>query len=53
MDITLLMSTKNRPYLITRALEYYTEWNCNIIICDSSIKPYKSQLIEFITDQHI
>jgi len=46
MDITLLMSTKNRPYLITRALEYYKEWNCNLIICDGSIDPYESPLIE-------
>lgn len=46
MDFSLLIITKNRPFLLTRALEYYTTWNCKIIICDGSIEKYENRILE-------
>lgn len=41
-SLTLLINTKNRHFLLERALEFYSSWDCEIIICDGSDKPYKA-----------
>ncbi len=40
-NFTLLISTKNRPFLLERALKYYSDWDCEIIVCDGSDLPFQ------------
>jgi glycosyltransferase domain-containing protein len=35
-EVTIIIPTHNRNFLLKRAIEYYLNFNCNIIICDSS-----------------
>ena len=38
-EVTIIIPTHNRNILLKRAIDYYTNFNCNIIICDSSEIP--------------
>jgi glycosyltransferase domain-containing protein len=34
--VTVIIPTHNRPKILNRAVSYYSSWDCQIIICDSS-----------------
>lgn len=34
--VTIVIPTHNRPAILNRAISYYSSWDCQIIICDSS-----------------
>jgi glycosyltransferase domain-containing protein len=35
-ELTIVIPTYNRKLVLTRAMHYYTKWDCSFIICDSS-----------------
>lgn len=35
--LTIIIPTHNRPLPMKRAINYYSSWNCRVIICDSSL----------------
>jgi glycosyltransferase domain-containing protein len=35
-EVTIIIPTHNRNTLLRRSIDYYSNFNCNIIICDSS-----------------
>ena len=35
-EVTILIPTHNRNILLKRSIDYYSNFNCNIIVCDSS-----------------
>lgn len=37
-EVTIIIPTYNRHFLLNRSIEYYSNFNCSIIICDSSEK---------------
>lgn len=41
-DVTIIIPTQNRYYLLKRAVDYYSKFECNFIICDSSDVNYIS-----------
>lgn len=34
--VTIIIPTHNRSAILNRAISYYTSWDCQVIICDSS-----------------
>lgn len=44
IDCTILIPTHNRPHYLKRALTYYAPFNCQILICDSSAKPFEATI---------
>jgi len=47
MDITLLISTHNKPHLLERCINHYRDFNCKKIILDSSHTKYTDNITDF------
>jgi glycosyltransferase domain-containing protein len=48
-EVTIIIPTHNRHFLLNRSIEYYLNFNCSIIICDSSDK----KSIQFLNNSNI
>jgi glycosyltransferase domain-containing protein len=48
-EVTIIIPTHNRNFLLKRSIEYYSNFNCSIIICDSS----ENKSIEFLNNSNL
>ena len=48
-EVTIIIPTHNRNFLLKRSIDYYLNFNCNIIICDSS----EIQTFDFLNHTNI